>query len=82
MALGAEDLATIRKVFYRVRDQIVGYTKADLNSAADAMHNWISDNQASAAAAMEAAAPGVFDAMEKRRIGAAVFEHTFREDLV
>lgn len=82
MALTAEQRSKIREKFYRVRDPGVDYTKTELNAVVDAMDQWLSDNQAAAAAAMEAVAPGVFDTTAKKRIAAGVFWNRYVEDLV
>ena len=82
MALTVAERAEIRKRFHRLPETEMNYTKAQLNAGVDAMDQWILDNKPSAAAAIEAAAPGEFDAIEKKRIAALVLRLHYEKDFV
>lgn len=83
MALTNDERARIRKAYFKVRgDPLLPYTKTELNAALDGFDQWYQDNKAAAAAAIETAAPGIFDNIEKRRMAAAYFWFRFKEDLV
>jgi len=78
MAISAEKLAKLRQGV--CRDMNPGFTKSPINAALQAGKGWIEDNKASAGAAIEAAAPGVFSNAVKKKIFAHLFELQFQED--
>ena len=66
--LAADDLTTLRAEV--AADQgVIAHTKPQINAAFQAIENWYEANRASLGTAIEAAAPGVFTAAQKRRLG-------------
>jgi len=82
MALNASQLAKMRDTYYKVRGSgLLPYTKANLNAVITAIDDRYQADKASWASDMEAAAPGIFDNTEKKRIAAAYFWLRYVEDL-
>jgi len=67
--LTAAQMSTARNSCERI-DSSIGYTKAQINAALQACEDYFENTaRAGFGGAMEAAAPGVFTAAQKRRIG-------------
>lgn len=60
----------------------ITWVKDNLNAAAQALEDALASNKASYAAAIETAAPGVFDNAEKKWIGAIVLHINYVKDIV
>jgi hypothetical protein len=80
MALTESEREAIRLRFHELPETEQNYTKGDLNAAIDACENRYETDKSTWASDMETAAPGEFDAAEKRRIAACFFEHKFKKD--
>lgn len=60
---------------------VVNYTKAQINTAAQAFEDWLTANQAAASAAVDTAtSPFTFTNAQKKKIGAEVFRLKYTRD--
>ncbi len=82
MALTNDERAEIRKLFHSLTETEQNYTKQDLDAAIDACENRYETDKGTWASDIETAAPGEFDATEKKRIAAAYFRTKYRKDFV
>ena len=77
--LSASELQSVRNAC--AKTLTVTYTKPIINAAAQAFETWLSDNQASASAAMDAAiAPATLTNAQKKKIAAEVFRLKYDRD--
>jgi len=77
--LSVNELRSVRNACERA--VTVSYTKAVINAAAQAIETWLTDNQASASAAIDAAIlPAMLTTAQKRKIAAEVFRLKYDRD--
>lgn len=82
MALTDTQRAFLRRLYYKIRPQGFTGDKPDLDAISDALDARYQADKAAWAADMEAAAPGLLDATEKKRYAAVYFRLRFSEDFV
>lgn len=77
--------AKVRQLMQRKANELnkpISWIKDNLNAAAQAVENRLSSSKSIISSDIETAAPGVFDASDKKRIAATVFQLNYIKDII